>query len=137
MSLTFKYSCVHFPSITFPIPPTSHSQSYHPLDLSMGPHTYSLMTLSLLSPIISLCPPLWLLSVCYLFQCIWLYLVVAWLFVLLIKIHLQVRSYGICFTTCLISLHILSLWAICFSVIVFQNIYILLFFNFNILCRLF
>ena len=38
--------------------------------------------------------PLWLLSVCSLIQCLWFYF--AHLFVLLIRFHLQVRSYGIC-----------------------------------------
>ena len=65
----------------------SHPQSYPPLALSMDPYTCSLTTLPLLSPVIPLCPPLWLLSVCSLFQCLWLYLF-ACLFVLLIRFHL-------------------------------------------------
>ena len=45
------------------------------------------------TPIIFLLLPLWLMSDCHLFQCLWLYF--ACLFVLLIRFHLQVRSYGI------------------------------------------
>ena len=49
-------------------------------------YTWSLMTLSLLSPLITFPPPLWLLSVCSVFQCLWLYF--ACLSVLLIRFHL-------------------------------------------------
>ena len=53
------------------------------------------MTLPLCSPIITLpLPTLWLLSACSLFQCLWFYF--ACLFVLLIRFHLYVRSYGVC-----------------------------------------
>ena len=52
------------------------------------------MTLPLFSPIIPFPLLLWLLSVCSLFQCLWLYF--ACLFVLLIRFHLQVRSYSVC-----------------------------------------
>ena len=46
-----------------------------------------------LSPIIPISPSFWLLSDCSLFQCLWFYF--ACLFVLLIRFHLKVRSYGI------------------------------------------
>ena len=52
--------------------------------------TENLFHLSLHYPIP---PPLCLLSVCSQFQCLWLYF--AFLFVLLIRFHLKVRSYGI------------------------------------------
>ena len=45
-------------------------------------YTCSFMVLLLFSPIVPLPPPLWLLSVCSLFQCLWLYfacLFVCWL----------------------------------------------------------
>ena len=54
------------------------------------------------------CPlpsPLWSLSACSQFQCLWLYS--ACLFVMLIRFLLKVRSYGICFTAWLISLSIM------------------------------
>ena len=38
--------------------------------------------------------PLWLLSVCSSFQCLWLYF--AYWFILLIRFHLKIRSHGIC-----------------------------------------
>ena len=69
--LIFKYSCLCFPTTTSP--PT-----LNPTPLWLCPwvlYTHSLTTLSLLSPIISLPPPLWLLSVCSLFLCLWLYFV--------------------------------------------------------------
>ena len=52
-----------------------------PLALSMGPLYMFLDDPSPIFPIIPLPPPLWLLSVCSLFQCFWLYF--ACLFVLL------------------------------------------------------
>ena len=52
------------------------------------------MALPLFSSITPLSPPLWLLSVCSLFQCLWLYF--AGFFVLLIRFHLKARSCGIC-----------------------------------------
>ena len=45
-------------------------------------------------PIIHLSSPLWSLTVCSLFPCLCFYF--ACLFVLLIRFHLEVRSYGIC-----------------------------------------
>ena len=57
-------------------------------------YSYSFMSLSLLSHIISLSLPLWILSVCCQFQCLRLY--IACQFVLLIRFHLWERSYGIC-----------------------------------------
>ena len=73
--LLFKYSCLHFPPSLFPAPltPTSHPQSYLPLLCPWVLYTCSLTTLPLLCPIIPLLPPLWSLSVCSLFQCLWLY----------------------------------------------------------------
>ena len=67
-------------------PPPSH---LNPTPLWLCPqvlYTCSLMIFPLLSPIISLDPPLWLLLVCSLFQCLWLYF--ARLLVLLIRFHL-------------------------------------------------
>ena len=71
----FKYSCLHFPTTIFPtLPmPTFHPQSHSPLALSMGPSFMFLYIPFLLSHIISLSPPLWLLSVHCPFQCLWLY----------------------------------------------------------------
>ena len=85
-----------FPPPLSPTPSTvtSHSPSFPlwlcPWDL----YTCSLMTLALLPSIMPLPPPLWSLSVCSLFPCLWLCFA-CW-FVLLIRFHLQVRSYGIC-----------------------------------------
>ena len=64
------------------------------LDLCMCPLYLFLKTVHHFPPFI--CPPcpLWLLTVCSSFQCLWLYF--ACLFVLLIRSHLKVRSYGIC-----------------------------------------
>ena len=89
-----------------PPTPTSHLQSY-PLWLCPWVlYACSLTMLPLLSPVYPPAPSLWLLLVCSLFQYLWLYF--ACLFVLLIRFHLQVRSYGICvFTTWLISLSIM------------------------------
>ena len=93
--LFLKYSC--FPSPPFPSTPsipTSHPQTY-PLWLCPWVlYTCSLMTLLRVSPITPLSPPLWLLLFCSLFQCLWFYF--AGLFVLLIRLHLKVKSYGIC-----------------------------------------
>ena len=76
-----------------PCPPPSHTQSPS-LSLSMGPlYMFLDLTLPLVSPIISLPHPLWLLSDCSLFPCLWFCF--AHLFLLLIRFHLQVRSYGI------------------------------------------
>ena len=55
-------------------------------------YTCSRMALPFLSPVNT--PPLLFLLVGFLFQCLWLYF--ACLFVLLIRFHLKVRSYGIC-----------------------------------------
>ena len=83
---------IFFPPLSLPSPPT-----LTPSLIWFCPwvfYTYDLTTLPPLSPVIILLPPLWLLSVCSLFQNLWLYC--ACLFVLLIRFHLQVRSYGIC-----------------------------------------
>ena len=74
-------SCHHYPHRHLPPPPT-----LHPSPLWLCPwvlHTCCLMTLSLLSPVISLPPPFWSLSVYSLFPCLWLYF--ACLFVLLVS----------------------------------------------------
>ena len=72
--------------------PTSHPLSYPLWLCPCAVYTCSLRALPLFSPIISLPSTLWLLSDCSLFQCLWLYFVC--LFVLLISLHLQVRSHG-------------------------------------------
>ena len=86
-----------FLSPALPTPIFHIQSSLLPLmSLSMGP-LYMLLdlTLLLLSPVIPpLAPPLWSLSVCSLFVCLWFYF--AHLFVLLIRFHLLVRSYSIC-----------------------------------------
>ena len=83
--LLFKYSCLHF-STTTPNPtlltPTIPPWSYRSLALSMCPLNMFLDDSSLFSSLISLLTPLWLLSVCFLIQCLWLYF--DCLFVLLI-----------------------------------------------------
>ena len=70
--LLFKYSCVHFPPplSLAPPTPTSHTQSFPSLALSLCP---LYLFLDNLSPSFPLLPPLSLLSVCSLFQCLWLY----------------------------------------------------------------
>ena len=100
----FFYCCLITVVPIFPITPpcpihrTSHLQSSTlPAPGYLCPwvlYTCSWTTLPLFSPVIPLPSP-WLLSVCSLFQCLWLYF--ACLFVLLIKFHLKVRSYGVCF----------------------------------------
>ena len=77
------------PAITTPT-----SQYYPPLALSMGPLYMFLDKHSPSFPCYSPPQPLWLLSVCSVFQYLWFDF--ACLFVLLIRFHLQVRSYGIC-----------------------------------------
>ena len=70
-----------------PYPPPPPTVNPAPLSLSMGPlHMFLDLTLPLLSPIIPLLLPLWSLSVCSLFLCLWFYF--AHLFVLLIRFHL-------------------------------------------------
>ena len=86
-----------FPSPLSLIPhtATSHPQFFPPSSLSMGT---LYMFLDDPSPFFSCYPPPFcLLSVCSLFQCLWLHF--ACLFVLLIRFHLEVRSYGICLST--------------------------------------
>ena len=86
-----------FSPITLPCPTQPPSPTFNPsclLSLSMGPlHMFLDLTLPLLSPVIPLSPPLCSLPVCSLFPCLWFYF--GSLFVLLIRFHLQVRSYGI------------------------------------------
>ena len=66
--------------------PASHLQTYPLWLCPCVLCTCSLMDLPLFPPIILLPLPLWLLSVCSLFQCFWLYF--ACLYVLLIRFHL-------------------------------------------------
>ena len=71
--------------------------TFNPNPLCLWPwvlYTCSLMTLPFHCPVISLPPLFWLLSLCSLFLCLWLYF--ARFFILLIRFHLEVRSYGIC-----------------------------------------
>ena len=94
-SLLFNYSCPHFlPPLLSPALPTPTSyipSSLTLLSLSVGP---LYMFLDDLSPSFPQYPPTpCLLSFCSLFPCLWFYF--AHLFVLLIRFHLQVRSYGI------------------------------------------
>ena len=87
--LSFNYSCPHFLPLLSPDLPTStsHIQSSPPHCLCPWVlYTCSLTTLPLLSPITFLPPPLWLLSVCSLFPCLWFYF--ARLLVLLIRFQL-------------------------------------------------
>ena len=66
--LMFKYSCLHFPTTTFPCPTHPHHPPSPPtlspispwLHPCCVPHTRSFTFLSFLSHIISLSPPLWL-----------------------------------------------------------------------------
>ena len=90
--LLFNYRCPNFPTITLPCPAQSIPTL---LCITMGP-LYILLdqTLPLLSPVILLPPPLQSLSVCSSFLCLWFYL--GHLFVLFIRFHIQMRSYGIC-----------------------------------------
>ena len=77
----FTPSCPPIPPI-----PASHPQTYHLWLCLCILYTCSLMDLPQFFPIIPPHPPLWLLSACSLFQCLWLYF--ACLFVLLIRFHL-------------------------------------------------
>ena len=86
----FNYSNTLVPIFFHPAPPVQPSPptTLDPTPFWLCPwglYTCSLMNLSLLSPIILLLPPLWLLSACSLVQCLWLCF--ACLFVL-IRFHL-------------------------------------------------
>ena len=82
--LMFEYNCLHFTTTTFPhpththLPPNPTPPWLHP----WVPHTCSFTSFSLLSHVISLPLPLWLLSVCCQCRCHWPYF--ACQFVLLI-----------------------------------------------------
>ena len=83
--LLFIYSCPHFSLITLPCPthpPTSSPVIFVHRSLYM----FLELTLLLLSLVMSLPPPLWSLSICSSFPCLWFYF--ARLFVLLIRFHL-------------------------------------------------
>ena len=87
----FKYCCLHFHPTISPhpyLPPLN----LHPLALSLCPLYIFLEALPIFFSIIPL-PPLWLLSVCSLFQCLWLYF--ACLFVLLIRFHPAIPPLGL------------------------------------------
>ena len=77
------FSCHHFPP---PPTPTPHNQSCPSLTLSMVTLYMFFDNLSLSYPHYSPPPPLWLLSVYSLFQCLWLYF--ACFFILLSRFHL-------------------------------------------------
>ena len=78
------FSCHNFP---LPYPPHLPLSILFPFWLCPWDlNIHSSTTLPLLSSVIPLAPPLWLLSVCSLFQCLWLYYTC--LFVLLIRFHL-------------------------------------------------
>ena len=82
-------------ALPHPIEPPLPRTNPTPLSLFMGLQYMVLdLTLPLLSPIISVFPLLWSLSVCSVFPCLWF--IFAHLFLLLIRFHVQVRSYGIC-----------------------------------------
>ena len=85
---------VSSPSTSLPTPPipTSHLQSSPHCLCPWVLYKCSLMILPSFSPIIPLASPLWPLSVCSLFPCLWYF---ACLFVLLIRFQLKVISYGI------------------------------------------
>ena len=68
--LLFKYSCLHFQPTHPRLPPSNLS----PLVLSVCPLYRSLDGPSSIIPHYPSPSPLWLLSVCSLFQCLWLYL---------------------------------------------------------------
>ena len=75
-----------FPHHHFPLPYPRQPPTLNPTPpwlCPWVPHSCSFTSLSLLSHVISLSPPLWLLSVCCQFQCLWLYFVCQ--FILLIK----------------------------------------------------
>ena len=86
--LLFKYSYLHFHPTTPPTTPilASHSPTYLFWLCPWVLYTCSLMAFPLFSSIIPLSHHLWLLSVCSLFLCHWLYCVC--LFDLLIRFHL-------------------------------------------------
>ena len=79
--LLFKYNCLPFHPTTAPPIPASHPWTY-PLWLCLCVlYTCSLMDCPLFSPIIPLPTLLWLLSVCSLFQCLWLYFASLFVFI--------------------------------------------------------
>ena len=98
------FSHYDFP-LPYPRPPPTLNPHPPPRLCAWVPHSCSCTSLSLLSHAISLSPPLWLLSVHHQFQCVWLYF--ACQVVLLIRFHLEVRSYGICLSCWLTSLSII------------------------------
>ena len=94
--LLFNYSCLHllphhFPQLQPSPPPSPIPQplAFVHVSLIVVPENPSPF-----SPHHPLPPPLGLLSDCSQFQCLWLHFVC--FFVLLIRFHLEVRSYGIC-----------------------------------------
>ena len=100
--LLFHYSCPHFSPITLPCPTHTPLSTFNPLPSPIGfvhgsfirGAWHMVLDPSPTFPCYPLSPLLWSLSVCSLFPCLWLY--IACLFVLLIRFHLLVKSYGIC-----------------------------------------
>ena len=99
----FKYSCVYFYPTTphCPTHPCLSPSNLCLLALSMCPLWKFLDGLSPIFPDYPLPPPLWLLSVCSSFQCLWLYFVC--LFVWLGPLRGEILWY-LSFTTWIISL---------------------------------
>ena len=93
--LLFNYSCLHFPPTP---PPTTPAKPISPP--CFHPPCPGFVHVSLIvvpensSPRYPFLPPLWLLSNCSQFLCLWLYF--ACFFLLLIMFQLKVRSYDIC-----------------------------------------
>ena len=88
--------CLHFLSTTPHHPSNTHLPPLiiPSLALSMCPSYMFPDGPSPIFPLLPLPTPLWLLSVCSFLLCLWFYF--SCLFVLFIRFHLQVRSYGIC-----------------------------------------
>ena len=87
--LLFKYSCLHFPATTFSCPTHPHlpPSTLLPFGFVHGSFIHvPWQPFPFFHPLSPTPTPLWLMSVCSLFQCLWLYF--AWLFVLLIRFHL-------------------------------------------------
>ena len=105
--LLFNSSCPHYrPPITLPHPTQPHLWHSIPTPSCLYPwvlYTCSWMNLPFLFPIILFPHPLWLLSVCSLFPCLWFYF--SHLFVLLIRFHLFFLLflsifYRLCYYSC-------------------------------------
>ena len=93
--LVFKYSCLHLLPTTPPTPATSLPWFHPPLVLSMCPLYLFLKTLPPFIPIIPSHLPSGYCQIVLNFN-VSGYILLACLFVLLIRFHLKVRSHGIC-----------------------------------------